>query len=272
MANFDALESSVESSSPIELYTITVGPLTYRYTSGSVDITISGITWTAEPIARTKIAKSPTRQEILTIKFTATNTFARSFMGIVPGSRGYVTIIRLQRDESPTFATQVLLYKGQIAGGKYAAGGNMIDLQARSVEAATTRTVPRFTFMGMCNHILFDSGCKKSTAGFFITGTVSSISDVTYTITGANAQPDGYWTGGWMTPVGTNDYRMVLSHVGNVVTLLLPFADNLAGLDVEVYAGCDHTLGGACANKFDNVLEYGGFAFVPNKNPFSTGL
>ena len=272
MATFDTLESSVEDSSPIELYTITVGTLSYHYTSGAIDVTIGGTTWTAEPISRSKIEKSPTRKEVLLTTFSSTNTFARSFMGIVPGERGYITIIRLQRDESPTFNTQVLVYKGQIAGGKYAADGTKIELQARSVEAATSRTIPRFTFMGMCNHILFDSGCKKSSAGFTFSGPVASISDVAYTVTGATGQPDGFWTGGWVTPVGTNDYRMILTHVGDVITLLLPFPGDLTGQDVDIYAGCDHTLAGACANKFDNVLEFGGFAFVPTKNPFATGL
>jgi uncharacterized phage protein (TIGR02218 family) len=272
MANFDTLESSVEESSPIELYTITIGSEVHRYTSNSADITITGNTWAAEPISRSKIEKSSGRKEVLLTTFSAQNTFARSFMGIVPGQRAFLTIIRLQRDESPAFNTQILIYKGQISGGKYSGNGTKIELQSRSVEAATSRTIPRFTFMGMCNHILFDNGCKKSSAGFTVTGPVATIADTVYTVTGANGQPDGFWTGGWVTPVGTNDYRMVLTHVGNDITLLLPFATDITGTDVEIYAGCDHTLAGACANKFDNVLEFGGFPFVPTKNVFETGL
>ena len=60
--------------------------------------------------------------------------------------------------------------------------------------------------------------------------------------------------------------------------LLLPFPFTIVGQTVEVYAGCDHTAE-PCATKFfttedpqGNLRNYGGFLFVPTKNPFESGL
>jgi len=36
-------------------------------------------------------------------------------------------------------------------------------------------------------------------------------------------------------------------------------------------AGCDHSVS-TCAARFDNLANYGGFPFIPTKNPFSTGV
>ena len=58
-----------------------------------------------------------------------------------------------------------------------------------------------------------------------------------------------------------------------MLTLLLPFntTDVDVGTSVEVFAGCDHSLA-TCKAQYDNVANYGGFAFVPLRNPFESGL
>jgi len=38
------------------------------------------------------------------------------------------------------------------------------------------------------------------------------------------------------------------------------------GDQVRAYPGCDHSLI-TCANKFGNSLNFGGFPFMPEKNP-----
>ena len=51
-----------------------------------------------------------------------------------------------------------------------------------------------------------------------------------------------------------------------------PFGVDVTGLNLQIFAGCNHELTGDCANKFQNAINFGGFAFVPNKNIFATGL
>lgn len=272
MTSFDIFESSDDGSEPLEIYTITMGTSTFRYTSNSHDVVVNSHTYVASGIKRSKIATSNKRNEKITLTFSGDNAFAQSFLGIAPGERAFVNIIRLQRNEVPTYDTQALIYKGQVAAGSYGRDGTEIQLTATSVEAAADRKIPRFTFMGMCNHILFDSRCKKGTSGFVAQGAASGASGNTIQVAECAAFADGFFNGGWCKPVSESDYRLVIKHVGSTLTLLLPFSGNVDGSTVDVFAGCDHTVGGDCSSKFDNVENFGGFPFVPTKNLFATGL
>ena len=79
----------------------------------------------------------------------------------------------------------------------------------------------------------------------------------------------GMLAGGWLqTPSGAR--HMIVSESTAGVELLYP-----VGLapqtPVELVAGCDHSMP-TCAARFDNLANYGGFPFIPTKNPFSTGV
>jgi len=273
MTSFDIFESSVESSRPIEIYTIAIGINTYRFTSHSSDITIGASTWEAIPLQRSSVGQgAEERRRTVTITMPSDNSFVQQYLNIVPGQRATVSIIRLQRDEVPTFATQALIFKGLIASAQFTNDGNEVDLILRSIEAAASRSIPRFTFMGLCNHVLFDNFCKVNPGLFSHVGEATAVSGNILTVTGANSQADGYWTGGWCKPNAQNDFRLILAHTGNNLTLLLPFSMNVLAADIQVFAGCNHVMTGDCATKFDNVIEFGGFPFVPTKNIFATGL
>ena len=72
---------------------------------------------------------------------------------------------------------------------------------------------------------------------------------------GVDGKRDGYWRGGYATPtVGTQDFRLILAHTGNDLTLLLPFGVDVTGLNLQIFAGCNHELTGDCANKFQNAI------------------
>ena len=275
MSSFDTLESSVEASRPIEIYKFAMGSTTWTYTSWGQDITIGSDTYVAHPIKRSRIvqaADQKTRNTTVTVP--SENPFAAQYINISPGQRASLTIIRLQPDESPSFNTQVMIFKGTVQSVSFPRDGYTAEVIVRSIESAKNQNLPRVTYMGMCNHSLYDGGCKVDPGLFNITGPVTAGGATTeITVTGANAKPDGYWTGGYVTPLsGLPDFRFIVKHVGNVLTLLLPFASDASGATVQVFAGCDHVLTGDCKTKFENALEFGGFAFVPNKNPFSSGL
>ena len=64
---------------------------------------------------------------------------------------------------------------------------------------------------------------------------------------------------------------MILAQSGDTMTLLLPFSLDVAGQDIDLFAGCAHDLT-TCDVKFAATLNYGGFPFVPRKNPFNVTL
>ncbi len=272
MTSFNTLETSVESSRPIELYVFTLGSSTYRYTSTEDALTVGADDYLPETIARNQVEQGSdqsTRTLIVTVP--AGNDFAQRFVNVVPGEQATVTVFRYQRDESPAFSTTVLLFKGLVQSVRFPDDATTAEIAVRSIEAALNRNVPRFSYMGMCNHFLYDSACGVNPSSFNFIGTVTAVNGNVVTVSGAGASGFDF-VGGYCHPTAVNDFRMVLSQSGDDLTLLLPFADSIVGGNLQIFAGCDHLVGGDCALVFDNVINFGGFPFVPNRNVFQTGL
>lgn len=275
MTSFGTLEASRESSEPVEIYRITLGSTTYRYTSASADVIIGLETFAASAISRSNVVATRERNsDNFVITLPSSDPFPRNYLNIAPGVRANVTVFRLQLRESPSFATQALLFEGVVQQVAFSDDGYFAQIQCRSIENSRAENIPRYTFMGPCNHFLYDSQCGVNPGLFDTVSTVSAGGTTNVlTVPGAAAQADGYFDGGYLTPTtGQADFRMILSHTGDQITILLPFAVDVTNLNVQLFAGCDHTLSGDCALKFDNVENYGGSFFVPNKNIFTTGL
>ena len=80
------------------------------------------------------------------------------------------------------------------------------------------------------------------------------------------AKPVGWFVGGRLTAAGAQ--RLIVASSGGAVTLSAPIPGLTAGDAFDAYPGCDHTLG-TCASKFGNQLNFGGFPYIPQKNPFT---
>jgi hypothetical protein len=273
MADFDTLESSVEESRPIEIYSFALGSQEYLYTSIEETVTYSGSDYAPEAIKRGSTSMSREDQNrTLDIECPATNVFARKYLDVVPGNRASVSIIRLQRDESPTFDTASLIWKGFVQSVQFPGNGQKAMIQTKSIESALSRTIPQWVYSGVCNHILYSSGCGAVASSFKYTGEVTAVSDVTITVSGASGYADGYFNGGYISPTGSYDRRLILDHTGDVLTMLLPFHASPLGSNVDVYPGCDHIIDGHCDTRYSRVATNGGYTFVPTKNPFEKGL
>lgn len=272
MTSFATLETSREDGRPLEIYDFVLGGTTYRYTSAEDEITVGGAVYTPKSLARSAISKTgQDRSRPLIVTLPSSDPLPQLYREVVPGDKCSLSVYRLQRDELPTFNTVRLMFKGLVQSVKFSQDGYTADLNVKSIEDALNRNLPRFTYQSGCNHILYDDRCQAAAASFNVVGAVASGGDTTVvTVTGANAQPDGYWTGGYAARVsGGNDFRLILAHSGNDLTLLLPFSVDVTGTNLQVFAGCDHIVTGDCATKFNNVVNFGGFGFVPNRNPFA---
>jgi len=79
---------------------------------------------------------------------------------------------------------------------------------------------------------------------------------------------------GGIVELSDGTMRFVLSVSGSTLTLLSPFStidvDSIE-IPVTLFPGCAHNVTD-CRDKFDNLLNYGGFPFIPEKNPFSNSV
>ena len=62
--------------------------------------------------------------------------------------------------------------------------------------------------------------------------------------------------------------RMITNHSGDTITLSAVLPGLAVGVALEAFAGCDRTFA-TCQSKFGNSLNFGGFPWIPAKNPFA---
>lgn len=272
---FAQYEESQDGSRPVELFTFTTGSVINRWTSAEDDILESGDTWTAVNISREALAGggADQRDQNLVITVPADNSIASQYINSVPGVPTTVVIERIQRTDGPSFEV-IKLFEGRIASVGFEDHGRRAKINVQPLVAATSRTVPRFNFQGSCNHVLYDDLCQvddTDPAFRLSAAAVTAVSGNTITVTGVSAFGADFFEGGFVEASGGTDRRLILSTSGDILTLLLPFSASPLGSSVIVFAGCDHSIA-TCKSKFNNVINYGGFAFVPTKNIFTTGI
>jgi uncharacterized phage protein (TIGR02218 family) len=270
MTSFDALESGLETSRPLEIYAFTLDTTVYRYTSDPTSVTFGGQTYDPVALKRdTIMIGQQERKRIMSITLPLSNSFVQKYIGVPPAQRAQLVISRLQRDASPM--TKIDIYVGSVQEVEFPDVG-VAKINVQSIESVGSRNIPRYTYMGMCNHTLYDANCGVNPLSHRFTSTITAIASNVITVSGLSGSGLDC-TGGYIKLVGQSEYRVVLAQATNNLTLLVPLpASANVGTQVECYRGCDHLVGSDCAGSFNNVLRFGGFPFVPTRNIFTQGL
>jgi hypothetical protein len=152
-----------------------------------------------------------------------------------------------------------------------------LSLVFESIFTSLRRPGLRATFQRTCRFALYGKGCLLDPAAFAIPGVVSTIVSNVLTIPAAAAFANGYFLGGMLAaPDGTLSY--ITGHIGSDITvqrisksMLTSFELTGAATAVTIYPGCDHSRM-TCHEKFNNVLSYGGFDWIPSKNPMADSI
>lgn len=264
---YDAIETSVRDAQPVELYTFTRGPEVFRFTTAQETHTFSGLTYTAFPIQRSKIEAT---QDVSRnpINFTADNTlpFVQQYIAAPPTDIIDVTIQRFHVTDVAQEA--VVFWLGRVVNVKFR--DDEVQIRCEPIFTSLKRPALRRLYQSNCPHLLYGPVCTVNRLSFLTNATITMVSGITLTAVAFGSQADGYWTGGLIewTNNGLINKRFVTAHTGQVVTINLPFAGIQPTDSVQIFPGCDHTLT-TCVTKFSNELNYGGFPYIPVKNPFA---
>lgn len=267
---YDSYEQSVEGSRPVEIYKIILGSQEFFFNSGEDDLTVDGDVYEATEIKRSNIAMGKqSRSQVLTVEIAASTTLAQRYVGPPPGQRAVISVFRLQRTEGT--GDKALIYSGTIKAVTFPKNGQFANMQCQTLEASTNRAVPRYTYMGMCNHLLYSTACGVTQGSFTHLGLVSLVVDNLITITGLSASGIDV-KGGYLDDSTNTEKRQILAVSGDIVTVLLPFENDPTGTTISAFAGCDRVVTSDCAQVFSNEARFGGCAFVPGRNPFTSGI
>lgn len=255
-------EGSTELGAPIELYEFVQGTQKWHRATGEMDYLKGQDLYTASPLKRDRIKQSnDVFKDGIALTFPRDDEFASQYLGFAPDEPTTVTIFRGHLgDPDEEF---VSYWKGRVVGSK--ATENSIVIECESIFTSIQRPGLRARFELSCRHTLYGRGCNLLRDAFKVPGSVDSVSGVAVSVSEAAAQPDGFFTGGMIVIPG-GAARFITAHTGASLTLIRPLEGLFAGLDIELYPGCDH-LKSTCKNKFDNLDNFGGFPYIPTRNP-----
>lgn len=265
---FSAYETSVQNASPVELYRFSIGNQNFHFTSSDLDYVINSVSYLSRSIERTIVDETIDREKA-GVSLTVPRDFeiAELYRVYPPTNPVVVTIMKVHEND-PDQETQ-LIWKGQVAGVKW------LDVKAKmsleSMSATVKRNGLRRAYQKGCPHVLYGNKCGVSKDAFRVSTTLTNVTNNVITSSAFSGQADGYYSGGWvefLNAFSVYERRLIIDHVGNDITVDFPSEYLAIGASVAVFAGCARNLDD-CQNKFNNLLNYGGQPFIPNRNPFT---
>lgn len=275
--SYSSLESSAQNGKPIHLYKFVQGSSQWCFTSAPFAISFGGDSFAPSSLSHSEVKQSnELSKDGISIVFPLDDEFASQFLGYAPDLVTSVTVLRGHIGDGEFIA----YWKGRVASSK--TSGSQIRLECESIFTSLRRPGLRARYQRTCRHAVYARGCGLDPENFAVLGRLVSAGAVSVAVPEASLQPNGYYTGG-MIRAPDDSLRLITNHVGQVLTLARPFAilaSSLAssgygvsygqfygGVAVKLYPGCDR-MRSTCSSKFGNLPNYGGFPFIPAKNPF----
>lgn len=261
---FETREVSVQDGAPVELYTFTVYDTLYRYTSAAQNVTHQSQFYQAYAINRSEIESTDELpRNDLTIDCPLDFPILAFYDSAPPSDVILLSISRFHRGDLDS----VVWWRGRVLNGKRE--GDRGLLYCENKFTALKRTGLRRLYTSMCPHVLYGPACRVVEASFSATATLDGVSGIELDSTAFAALPDGRLAGGlisWEPEAGRIERRGIKSHVGQRVEITHPIP-GLESLATVTYSpGCTHQRQ-VCDQVFDNIVNYGGFPFVPRQNP-----
>lgn len=250
--------------------------LIWNFTNAPFEVTYAGETYIPAAIRHGEVeGKEDISRANLDVTFDINNAAARRWMKDSVEALVGLTVWQMDEDDDT-----YVIWKGRLTGVK--PSGAEIKLSFDSIYTSLARPGLGARYQRMCRHALYGRGCKVARSAHAVNGVPTSVVGSVVTIPEAAGYPDGFFTTGMIeTPDGA--LRFIISHVGATLTLMRPmeslgllFANQgyglsygqvYGGLRVKIYPGCDRSRG-TCHGRFNNLENYGGFDWIPLRNPF----
>lgn len=273
---YAAQETAVQTSQPIYLYQFVRDTQEWTYTNRATSFTWNSKVWQPSAIMHSNIVASvEMAKHTLSLTFTRTHEFAHPFLTYSPDAITFITIFR---GHTTDFDAEFITYwKGRVLNAKVS--GNTITLECEPVYTSLRRIGLRARYQRTCRHALYGRGCTLNQANFADAGLLlTAVVGTTLTVPGADVKPDGWYFGG-MIETQNGVLRFIIGHIGATITISQPienfvsvgygesYGTNYGGVALTLYPGCDRTTE-TCTTKFNNFINYGGFPWLPTRNPF----
>lgn len=243
----------------VELFEFTNGETTWRYAMSDVDMVHGGHTFVAQQIRRPEIeTNGDIEREDISITVPFINRVGLMHMRGAVEKITSLTIYRIRGAEAAK-----VIWKGRVVSAQ--ASGIRIQIKCESVLTSTRRAGLHQYYMRNCPYALYGLGCTLDAEDWVTDAAeVTALNGSIITVPGASIEPDAWYFGGMIRFDGI--YRLVIGHQGGNLTLMREVPGLVVGSEVYLYPGCDHTPE-KCHETFGNIDNYGGYPWIPEKNP-----
>lgn len=262
---FDDYELSVESGNAAELYEFTYQGGTFRFTSADNPITYESHIYPPIAIQHTPVKEvADIAKSSLTITAPPDFPVAELFRVSPPDDVVGLVVRRLQIDDG----TAEAFWLGRVLSARWPT--DQSELRCESIYSSMRMPGLRRIYSKNCPHVLYGLKCGVPESSFQETIAVASSSARTITSPDFATFADGYFSGGklrWESSPGYYVRRGIKIHDGDTITVTHPIPELEGGELLTVLPGCNHTMQ-HCNDKFSNILNYGGFPYMTERNPF----
>lgn len=257
---------------PLELYRFvegTTSPVIFTLARAEVDVVYNTETYVGGySIDRTNLdVKADISKSNLDITLSRTNPVAQRYL-LAPVD----VVVTLALFVQLAGGTTATAWRGRLASVK--ATGQSVTLSFESVFTSMRRPGLRARYQRMCRHVHYGRGCNLNRDDWAVAVTVTAIDGTVVTLTGISGDPVNKYRAGMIKGPG-NVIRFVQSSSTGAVVLNRRFEaleqaliDAGAPISATLYPGCNHLLAAGGCVDFDNTDNYGGFPWIPTKNPF----
>jgi uncharacterized phage protein (TIGR02218 family) len=270
--SFEDYELSVEGGKPYELFEFIYQGITERYTSADHTVTVNLVPYAPAPgLARMSEIEDTGKNvasQNMTIEAYPGFPPAELFAVAPPSSVVNILIKRVQEGD---LTDPKVIWAGRVLSVAWQE--DKVKMTCQSLFTRLKQPGLRRLYGKSCPHLLYAQGpgqCNVVAETFRVPVTITAVSGITVTSADFDTFPDGYFVGGKLsieTSPGIFEQRGIQLHVGPTVTMTHALSNFVPGLTVDAYPGCDKTIE-TCHNKFNNVLNFGGTPYIPQKNPF----
>lgn len=267
-------EQSYDNGSPIEVYRFTYKNESTYYTNSFKPLYYGGKPTTVINITRSSLNNSSdVSQSNIEVTVPSDFPLGNQILKIDYDASVNLSIIRYHwhPDTYAEVSNGITLWQGRIVGAQFA--DNTIVLNCENIFNTIERQGLNQRFSYSCRHSVYRVGCYASLTRNAYEATVTS-NQGTYITLGnvheaiANGRIPFY--GGYISNSEFGDRTIIAYDAGGRLNVNYPYPNEIVGKRVTLRPGCDKTLT-TCKDVFDNMANYGGFPFIPLKNPSDGG-
>lgn len=264
MPTLESYETTTEEAVPVEGYKFIGSFQNYYYTSAERAVTINGQVYQPVAVSRSRV-KAGTQEDDslsldLVLPFNVDVVIDYAYSQTPPKLE-----LEVYRQQQGDVDAWTLYWKGIVRG--FSVEDRKATIKVPSIfSLALQGEVPNVYYQVPCNHVLYSSRCGVSRGANTVTRTVTSVSPTLLNVSSAPGT-DGQFAAGEIVNTRNGERRLILANSLDAITIGYPFVDIQEGDEVQLSKGCDHSLA-VCKTIFNNVINHGGFKYIPADNPF----